>query len=711
VRLKQIVILTVVVAVVAAFFLLDLGRFLQLDTVKSSLDDLALWRDQNTVLAAVAFLAVYVVVTAFSLPGAAIMTLAGGALFGFWTGLVLVSFASSIGATLAMLVSRALLRDWVQSRFARQLRAVNDGFEKDGAFYLFSLRLVPLFPFFVINLLMGLLPINAGRFYWVSQLGMLPATAVYVNAGTQLGALDGLGGIVSPGLLGSFVLLAVFPFVARALLDYLRQRRSLEAYRKPRSFDTNMVVIGAGSAGLVASLIAATVKAKVTLIERHKMGGDCLNTGCVPSKAIIRSARVADYARRANEFGLGDMNVQVDFPRVMERVQSVIKTIEPHDSVERFTGLGVDCVQGQAHIVSPWEVEVDGKSITTRNIVIASGARARVPQVDGLDQLDYLTSDTLWDIRDAPARLLVLGAGPIGCELAQAFARLGTTVTLVTHAQRIMPREDEDVSAEVARAFARSGIEVHVGYEPVRFGIEGSEQFGLFGSADGQQRLVFDRLLLAVGRTPNSEGLGLEELGIAINPAGTIAVDDYLRTTVPTIYACGDIAGPYQFTHMASHQAWYAAVNALFGRFRKFRVDYSIVPWATFTDPEVARVGLNEADAQAQDIAYEITRYDIDDLDRAIADGEAHGFVKVLTVPGKDRILGATIVGYHAAELITEFVLAMKHGIGLNKILGTIHIYPTLSESNKFLAGEWRKARKPEGLLAWVERYHRWNRG
>ena len=719
-RLKQIVILTVVVAVVAAFFMLDLGRFLQLDTVKSSLDDLALWRDQNTLLAAVSFLAIYIVVTAFSLPGAAIMTLAGGALFGFWTGLVLVSFASSIGATLAMLVSRALLRDWVQSRFARQLRAVNEGFEKDGAFYLFSLRLVPLFPFFVINLLMGLLPIGARRFYWVSQLGMLPATAVYVNAGTQLGALDGLAGIVSPGLLGSFVLLAVFPFVARGLLDYLRQRRSLEAYRKPGNFDTNMVVIGAGSAGLVASLIAATVKAKVTLVERHKMGGDCLNTGCVPSKAIIRSARVADYARRANEFGLGAMDVQVDFPRVMERVQSVIKTIEPHDSVERFTGLGVDCVQGQAHIVSPWEVEVDGKTITTRNIVIASGARARVPAIDGLEQLDYLTSDTLWDIRDAPDRMLVLGAGPIGCELAQAFARLGTRVTLVTHAQRIMPREDEDVSDEVAGAFARSGIEVHTGYEPKRFGIDGdgageqdgkAGQFGLFDGPEGEQRLEFDRLLLAVGRTPNSEGLGLEELGIAVNPGGTIAVDDYLRTSVPTIYACGDIAGPYQFTHMASHQAWYAAVNALFGRFRKFRVDYSVVPWATFTDPEVARVGLNEFDAKAQGIAYDMTRYDIDDLDRAIADGEAHGFVKVLTVPGKDRILGATIVGYHAAELITEFVLAMKHGIGLNKILGTIHIYPTLSESNKFLAGEWRKARKPEGLLAWVERYHRWNRG
>jgi pyruvate/2-oxoglutarate dehydrogenase complex dihydrolipoamide dehydrogenase (E3) component len=472
-----------------------------------------------------------------------------------------------------------------------------------------------------------------------------------------------------------------------------------------------MVVIGAGSAGLVTALIAATVKAKVTLIERHKMGGDCLNTGCVPSKALIRSARIADYARRAPEFGLGEMTVTVDFPAVMSRVDSIIKTIEPHDSVERFTGLGVDCVMGNARVISPWEVEVNGTTLRTQNIVIASGARARVPDIPGLDQLDYLTSDTLWEIREAPGRLMVLGAGPIGCELAQAFARLGTEVTLVTHAARVLPREDEDVSVEVMAAFVRNGIAVHTDCEPQQLRSTAEGQSGVFRTPSGEQVLHFDRLLLAVGRTANTEDLGLEALGIGLTRQNTIAVDDYLRTAVPTVYACGDIVGPYQFTHMASHQAWFAAVNALFGRFRRFKVDYSIVPWATFTDPEVARVGLNEADAKAGDVPYEVTRYGIDDLDRAIADGEAHGFVKVLTVPGKDRILGATIVGYHAAELITEFVMAMKHGIGLKKIMGTIHIYPTLSESNKFLAGEWQKARKPEKVLSLLERYHRWTRG
>ena len=569
---------------------------------------------------------------------------------------------------------------------------------------------MPLFPFFLINLLMGLLPIGVWRYYWVSQLGMLPATAVYVNAGTQLGQLQSLSGIISPGLLGSFVLLGVFPLIARYLVSWLSGRRQLARWDKPKRFDTNLVVIGAGSAGLVSALIAATVRAKVTLVERHKMGGDCLNTGCVPSKAIIRSARIARYARRAEEFGLAPMDVQVRFRDVMQRVHRVIETIEPHDSVERFTSLGVDCVQGQAKILSPWEIEVDGERITTPNIVIASGARPRIPDIPGLVKVDYLTSDTVWELQELPRRLLVLGAGPIGCELAQAFAALGSEVTLVTHAERIMPREDPEVSASVEEVLKAEGLQVITGGEPQSFSADGERSCTLLIGGE-QRRLPFDALLLAVGRSANVEGLGLDELGIACNSHGQVEVDEYLRTSIPTIFAAGDIAGPYQFTHMASHQAWYAAVNALFGRWRKFKVDYSVVPWATFTNPEVGRVGLNETEAREQGIAYELSRYDISDLDRAIADGEAAGFVKVLTAPGSDRILGATIVGYHAGELINEFVMAMKHGIGLNKILGTIHIYPTLGESNKFLAGEWRKARKPETLLDWVERYHRFMRG
>ncbi|MEM1141116.1 MAG: FAD-dependent oxidoreductase [Pseudomonadota bacterium] len=707
----RISILILVAAGIFSFFYFDLQSLLSFDEIRSRSGELQELQKANPWGSALVFFAVYVAITGLSLPGAAVLTLVAGAIFGFGLGLLLVSFASSLGATLAFLVSRTLLRDWVQGRFGQQLKSLNQGFERDGAFYLFSLRLVPVFPFFVINLLSGLLPIGAARFYWVSQLGMLAGTAVYVNAGTQLGQLESPAGILSPALLGSFVLLAVFPFIARGLLRRIQARRKLAAYTRPKSFDTNMVVIGAGSAGLVASLIAATIKAKVTLIERHKMGGDCLNTGCVPSKSILRSAHVADEMRRAPEFGLAPVEVAVDFPHVMERVQQKIAAIEPHDSVERFTSLGVDCVSGNARIVSPWEVEVNGERITTRTIVIASGARARVLDIPGLDQLDYLTSDSLWEIRELPPRLLVVGAGPIGCELAQAMASLGSQVTLVTHSDRIMPREDEDAATLVHKHLEARGVTILTNFSPERFEREGTDQL-VVGALEGSEHTIrFDRVLLAVGRTPNVEGLGLDELGIKTTRRGTIEVDEYLQTVIPSIFACGDIVGPYQFTHTASHQAWYATVNALVGNFRRFKVDYSVIPWATFTSPEVARVGLSEDEAKAQGVPYEVTRYGIDDLDRAIADSEDEGFVKVLTVPGKDRILGATIVSAHGGDLLTEFTLAMKHGLGLNKILGTIHIYPTMSEANRFLASEWRKARKPERLLAWVERYFAWQRG
>jgi len=707
---KQAAVLAILAAGVIAWIVFDLGAYLSFDALQTQAGVLDGYYRENPLLTRLLYFVIYIAVTGLSLPGAAVMTLAGGALFGFWYGLLLVSFASSIGATLACLVSRILLRDWVQGRFERQLQSVNAGFERDGAFYLFGLRLVPLFPFFVINLVAGVLPISLWRFYWVSQLGMLAGTAVYVNAGTQLGQLESLGGILSPGLVASFVLLGTFPLLARWILNWLQRRRSLAQFTRPRSFDDNLLVIGAGSAGLVAALIAATVRARVSLVERDRMGGDCLNTGCVPSKALIRSARIADYLRRAPEFGLAPVDVQVRFPEVMQRVQSIIRRIEPHDSVERFTGLGVNCISGNARLVSPWEVEIDGVVRSARHIIIASGARPFVPPVPGLAEQDYLTSDNLWDLEELPRRLLVMGGGPIGCELAQSFARLGSEVTIVDMMPQLMPREDADVAALVESVFACQGISVLTGHRAVAFHREDGVNRAEFDCAGTQRSLVFDRVLVAVGRKANTEDLGLEDIGVELGRTGTIAVDDYLRTTVPTIYACGDVAGPYQFTHMASHQAWYASVNALFGFLRKFRVDYSVVPWATFTDPEVARVGLNELEARERGVPYEVTRYDIDDLDRAIADGEAHGFIKVLTEPGKDRILGVTIVGYHAAELLSEYVMAMKHGIGLNKILGTIHVYPTLSESNKFVAGEWRKARKPEGLLDWVEKLHRWRR-
>jgi dihydrolipoamide dehydrogenase len=711
---KKIVLIVAIGALIAAFFAFDLNRYFTLEFFKSQQAAIEAYYRTHPVQSALIYFVVYVAVAALSLPGAAIMTLAGGAIFGLAVGLVLVSFASSVGATLAFLFSRFLLRDSVQKKFGDSLRTVNTGMERDGAFYLFAMRLVPAFPFFIVNLVMGLTSIRPWTFYWVSQVGMLAGTLVYVNAGTQIARIDSAAGILSPAIVGSFILLAVFPFIARRALEWMKARKVLAAYPKPASFDRNIVVIGAGSAGLVTAYIAAAVKAKVTLIEKHKMGGDCLNTGCVPSKALIRSAKLISHIRRAKEFGLKQASADFDFADVMERVQRVIKAVEPHDSVERYSELGVECIRGEATIVNPYCVEVktatDTRTLTTRSIVIAAGARPFVPPIPGIDAVGCLTSDTVWNLRKLPPRLVVLGGGPIGCELTQCFARFGSKVTQVEMLPRIMIREDPEVSALVTERFKAEGVNVLTNHKAKQFLVEDGTKV-LVCENDGKDvRIEFDEVLCAVGRIANTSGYGLESLGIPITKTRTVEINEQLQTKFPNIYACGDVAGPYQFTHTAAHMAWYAAVNALFGSLRKFRVDYRVVPWCTFTEPEVARVGLNETEAKDKGVPYEVTTYGIDDLDRAIADEEAHGFVKILTVPGKDRILGVTIVGEHAGDLIVEYVSAMKNGIGLNKILGTIHIYPTLAEANKYAAGNWKKAHAPQGLLTWVERFHTWMR-
>lgn len=709
---NRLSIIVLFIALIALFFAFDLGRFLSLEALKASRDGLLQAYDINPLLIIAIFSLVYIVVTALSFPGATILTLAGGAIFGFWVGLPIVLVSATIGATLAFLAARFVLRDTIQKRFGDKLSAFNAGIEKDGAFYLFTLRLVPVFPFFLINLLMGLTPLKTSTYFWVSLVGMAAGTVVYVNAGTQLASLTSLSGILSPTLIGSFALLAIFPWLARWGVAAYKTRQLYANWPKPNTFDRNLVVIGGGAAGLVSSYIAAATRAKVTLIEGHKMGGDCLNYGCVPSKAIIRSATFVNQVKHANKLGIAKAEVKYDFSEVMQRVQRVVSTVEPHDSIERYTKLGVDVIQGYAKITSPWTVEVNGQTLTTRAIIIATGGRPTIPNIPGLDQVTYYTSDTIWSLTERPNRLVVLGGGPIGCELTQAFARLDCQVTLVARSG-LMGKEDADAVALVEEALIADGVRVLTHTSTVRCERDTHGQQRLIvSSKDGKEEAIaFDALLCAVGRTARTEGFGLEELGIPLSKNRTIEVDAWLQTRYPNIYAAGDVAGPYQFTHTAAHQAWYASVNTLFGSLKRFKADYSVIPWATFTSPEVARVGLSEDEAKAQGIAYEVVKYGLDDLDRAIADEAAHGFVKVLTVPGKDKILGATIVGEHAGDLLAEFVLAMKHGLGLNKILGTIHTYPTWSEANKYAAGEWKRAHVPHRILAWVEKYHAWKRG
>ena len=712
--MKKLLIILILAALIAAYFAFGLGDYLTVEGIKQIADDVGGYYARNPAQVIALFFLVYVAVTAASLPGAAVMTLAAGAMFGVLVGTIVVSFASTLGATLAFLASRYVLRDTIEARFGERLKAVNQGLERDGAFYLFTIRMIPLFPFFVVNLVMGLTRIRAWTYAWVSQVGMLLGTIVYVNAGTQLARIDNLAGIASPAVLISFALLGIAPWFAKAIIAWIKRRKVYAGFDKPKRFDRNLLVIGAGSAGLVSALIAATVKAKVTLVEADKMGGDCLNTGCVPSKALIKSAKVAEQMRRADRYGLEPTEPKVPFNRTIERVMGAIRAIEPNDSVERYEGLGVDVVEGYAKIVDPWRVEITCKDggvqrLTTRAIVIAAGADPVIPPIEGLEGSGFLTSDTMWDafaqMDEPPARVVVLGGGPIGCELSQALARLGSQVTQIEMEDRVLGREDTEVSALAKASLEASGVRVLTGHRAARIG---KGQL-VADHKNGDVTIPFDTLIVAVGRAARLRGYGLEQLGI--DTERTVVTDDFLATKFPNIYAAGDVAGPFQLTHVASHQAWFASVNALFGQFKRFKADYRVIPAVTFLDPEVARVGINESEAKEQGIDYEVTRFDLDDLDRAIAESETKGFVKVLTPPGKDTILGATIVGAHAGELLAEYVLAMKHKLGLGKILGTIHSYPTMAEANKFAAGEWKKKHKPEALLNLVEKYHAWRRG
>ncbi len=712
-NLRKALLLGLVVVLVVLFFVFDLGRYFSLEQLKAQQHSIEAYRAGSPVQTALIFAAGYVAVTALSLPGAAVMTVAAGAIFGLVWGTLLVSFASTIGATLAFLSSRYVLGDWVRSRFGEKLKAIDAGMERQGAFYLFTLRLVPLFPFFAVNLLMGLTKIRPLTFFWVSQLGMLAGTVVFVNAGTQLANLESLKGVLSPGLIGSFALIGVLPLLGRAVVRAIVSRKVYARWDKPKHFDRNLIVIGGGSAGLVASYIAAIVRAKVTLVEKHEMGGDCLNTGCVPSKALIRSAKLLSDMHKSKSLGIAEARAQFDFAEVMARVTRVVEAIAPHDSVERYTELGVDVIRGEARLLTPWSVEIDEggqkRVLTTRAVIIAAGAGPLVPPIPGLQEAGFLTSNDVWGLRELPARLVVLGGGPIGCEFAQAFARFGSKVTQVEMQPRLLGKEDVEVSELIAQRFVEEGVDVRVGHRAVRVEKHGDESVLIAEHDSEEVSIPFDRILVAVGRAANLSGYGAEALGIEADK--TVRVNDLLQTNYPNIYAAGDVTGPFQFTHVAAHQAWYATVNALFSPFKTFSVDYSVIPWATFVDPEVARVGLNEEEAREQGIPYEVTRYGIEELDRAIADEQAVGFVKVLTPPGRDRILGVTLVGSHAADVIAEFVLAMRHGIGLNKLLGTIHIYPTMAEANKYAAGVWKKRHAPERLLEWVKRFHDFRRG
>ena len=709
-KLKKTFILLFILLLIYLSQKYKLNEYLNFEYLKQNKESLTKIYNTNQIQFISYYSLIYILSTAVSIPGATILTLAAGFLFGLPLGVLIVSFCSTIGASLSFLFSRYLFKDYFEKKFYSQLKSINQGIEKDGIFYLFSLRMIPAFPFFLINILMGLTNMKLIHYFFVSQIGMLLGTIVYVNAGTQLSTIQSLKDIASPTLLISFSLLGILPLITKYIISKFKQKKLYSKFNKPKQFEYNLVVIGAGAGGLVTSYIAATVKAKVAIIEKHKMGGDCLNYGCVPSKTLISTAKKIHLQKDFKNYGIKSVKIDFDFKEIMKRINTVIKKIEPNDSIDRYTKLGVDCYTGEAKILSPYEIQINDKILTTKSIVLATGAGPFVPNIDGISKIKYHTSETIWNLKELPKRFLVIGGGPIGVELSQAFSRLGSQVNLIEASSTILSKEDEDVSHEMENILKEEGVNIFTSHKLIRFDKTKKEQIAICESNSKEVLIPFDICLFAIGRKPRTVGFGLEELGVDLNPNGTVKVNEYLETNYPNIYACGDVAGPYQFTHTASHQAWYASVNALFGVFKKFKADYSVIPWTTFTDPEIAHVGLTIQEITDKNIQFEISKYEFSELDRSIADGETKGFIKVITEKNSDKILGVTIFGSHAGELLAEFVIAMKNKIGLNKILGTIHSYPTKAEANKFVAGVWKKAHKPEKILNYLEKFHTWRR-
>ncbi len=661
--------------------------------------------ERNLALSGAFYFAAYVAFAALSLPGAWAMSVAGGALFGAWLGAPLVSLSSTVGATVAMLAARYLFRDAVAVRFPDFVARVDRGVARDGARWLFAARLTPVIPFFAVNLAAGLTGMRTATFALITMIGAAPFAILYALAGAEAATIERPADLLSPRLLGILFALAAAPFAAKGFGAWRAGRARLAAWPRPKRFDVNLVVIGAGSAGLVAAYVAAAARARVALIEERRMGGDCLNTGCVPSKALIRAARLAHEGADAARFGLAG-RLEPDFAAVMARVRTVVAEVAPHDSAERYRGLGAEVIEGRATVVDPWTVDVDGRRLTARRIVVATGAEPVLPPVPGLADVKPLTSETVWDLTERPARLLVVGGGAIGCELAQSFARLGSAVTMVEGAPRVLPREDEEVSAAMRQALKADGVAVFEGVAVAAF----ARADGAFRAtlADGRP-IPFDRVLVAVGRRPRTRGFGLEALGLLDD--GRLVVDGRLRTRLPTIYAAGDVVGKLQFTHAAGQYGARAALNALLAPLGRAKAGLPAFPFVVYTDPEIARVGLNETEASERGVRYEVTRHALSEFDRAIVDGATGGFVKVLTVPGKDRILGATIVGAHAGDVLGEFTLAMRHGLGLKAIFATIHSYPGWGDAARATAAEWRRAHTPAWTLQLAERLFRWLRG
>ena len=712
--MKRIIVFLLIIA--AIFFMadwFDLSQHLTLSQLKHHQLYLHSLVQDFPVQSVVIYFIAYIVMAGLALPGALIFTLAGGALFGLAAGVILVSFASTLGALASFLVARFFLHDFVQTRYQQRLTVINQKIQQQGATYLLFLRLVPAFPFFMVNLLMALTPISARTYYIVSQIGMLPATFIFVNAGTELAKISSVDDILSIPLLLSLLLLACLPFISKQLAKRVSCWRLYKSWQRPKKFDYHTIVIGGGAAGLVAAYTTQTLQGKVALIEKHQMGGDCLNTGCVPSKSILRTAKFIHDIGQHSNYGVQQAEFKLQFQQVMQRVREKISTIAPKDSIKRYNDMGVDCFQAHAQLLSPWQVEAVSENskitISAKNIILAGGATPNVPTIPGLENINYYTSDNIWHLDHLPEKLLIIGAGPIGCELGQAFVRLGAKVTMINRNERILTNEDAQAAHALQYALQQDGVKILNNFNPLKID-DNSKNFSLMGEQHNEiLHIAFSHCLIATGRKPSL--LGCEALDIETNSHGQVITNDKQQTNYPNIYACGDITSPLQYTHSASHQAWYAAFNALFRPFKQFNCQLNHIPRAIYTDPEVASLGISEQQAIQKNIPHEISYFAMDDVDRAITDEATTGFIKVITRRNNDKILGVCIVGEHSSELIAEFVLAKTHNLGLNKILQTVHLYPTRGEINRLVAGQWRQKKFTAYQRKLLKLFQNWRLG
>lgn len=706
---RWLIVLFFVVATIC-FFWFDLEQYLTLEMIQAKSGAL---RDQvqaHPWWAGSVFFAAYVALTVMSFPGTVVLTLLAGALFGLVGGTLMVSFASNIGALFAMLISRFLLRDWIQRRFAKQIASINRGLERDGAFYLFSLRLIPLVPFVLLNPALGLTRVSMWTFWWTTQAGMLPGHAIYVGAGRQLARIREISDILSPSLIGTLALLAIFPLAATKLLTLYKARKVYSGWQKPKSFEHNLVVIGGGSGGLTAARIAASMKARVALVERERLGGAALHSGSVPARALMRAANLHHTLRQGGTLGIR-MHTEVDFAEVMRQVRRTLDEAQGQVTAESSKTAGLEMVRGSAQLTSPWSVQVGNRTLCSRAIVIATGSHAIIPPIPGLEEVEPLTCENVWDLQQRPERLLVMGGEANACELAQAFQRLGCQVTLVVEGDMLLASAEPEARQAVTDALCADGVQVLLKVSPQRFEVAESER-RLVCSIDEQNRfLAFDQVLLALGREAHLHDLGLEKLKLSTREDGSLEVDEYLATRYPNIYAVGAVTGPDSSFQSAKHHAWYAAANGLFSGFRRFMVSDRVVPRVAFTSPEIASVGLTEAQAKLAELEYEVTMLDLDSLEAAQMSIGNSGFLKVLTERGRDRIIGVTLVGDGASETLAVFVLAMKHKLGLNKLRRTVHINPTLAEASLAVAEAWRRAHTAKRSQTWAARLHRWRLG